>query len=150
MDQIQARLNLEADLERIAGIIEQECWKVELWADGAPGMFATILSDIDKESYVFRIACDGYPEMSPSIRCVDPDTKNQDISRAWPNCEGFRPPPEADLCLNISREALTRTHPDWQRDPRIAWDPSGNPIWRVLASLQDRLNDKTKYHGRHR
>jgi hypothetical protein len=108
-----------------------------------------VTSAVDKERYFFSLVCDDYPDKPPSIKCINPATKEAGDIKAWPNCEGFRPPPTADLCLSISREGLMQIHPEWSKDARCAWITTGNPIWYVLSSLQDRLNDPTKYHGRH-
>lgn len=150
MDPLQSRIGLEADLDRIAGVIQMERWIIELWDEHHAGFFVTMASEIDGESYMLRLECSGYPLQPPSIRCVNPQTKDWNDPKAWPQCDHFRPPPSADLCLNISREGLTREHPAWQNDPRMAWDSTGNPILRVLHAIQDRLNDKGKYHGRNR
>lgn len=148
MDDIQALINLQADLEKIAAVIEAEHWSVAPWPVTGIEFRVTMTSRVDSQSYTLRIVATGYPDEPPSISCVDPDTGNPMDPKAWPNCEGFRPPPTADLCLNISREGLKQLHPDWQNDPQRAWNSAGNPIWYVLQALQDRLNDRAKYHGR--
>ena len=148
MDPVQAKLNLEADLERIAGIISENSWTIEPWPITDITIVVSMASVIDNQKYCLLLACDDYPEKPPSIRCVKPGTRDSSDMKAWPNCEGFRPPPTADLCLSISREGLTQLHPDWSKDARYAWITTGNPIWYVFSSLQDRLNDPTKYHGR--
>lgn len=148
MDPVQARINLQSDLQRIADVIADQGWIIEPWPLASTTIFATVTSVIDKEAYALRLIGDDYPDLPPSIKCVTRDTHNVNDPKAWPNCEGFRPPPTADLCLNISREGLLQLHPDWMKDPRYGWSTTGNPIWRVLQSLQDRLNDPSKYHGR--
>lgn len=150
MDPLQSRLNLAADLERIANVIAECGWIIEPWPITDTTFVVTIISMVDKEKYCLLLACDDYPERPPSIKCVRPGTHDPSDIKAWPNCEGFRPPPNADLCLSVSREGLMQIHPDWSRDARYAWTPTGNPIWYVLSSLQDRLNDPAKYHGRQR
>jgi hypothetical protein len=150
MDPLQSRLNLEADLDRIAAIIAENTWEIEPWPITDVAFTVSITSVIDKEKYCFFLMCDDYPEKPPSIKCVKLGTRDWNDINAWPNCEGFRPPPTADLCLSISREGLFQAHPDWSRDARYAWTTTGNPIWFVLSSLQDRLNDSSKYHGRQR
>lgn len=148
MDNIQALINLQADLEKIAVVIQTEGWRIAPSPLTSVEFYATLTSRVDSQSYMFRIEASGYPDEPPSIRCVNPETKDPMDAKAWPNCEGFRPPPTADLCLNMTREGLKQLHPDWQNDPQRAWDSSGNPIWRVLQALQDRLDDRAKYHGR--
>jgi hypothetical protein len=146
MDPLQAKLNLEADLNRIADIIAENGWEIQPWPITDVTLVISMASVIDKEKYCLLLACDDYPEKPPSIKCVTPGTRNSNETKAWPNCEGFRAP--TDLCLSISREGLMQLHPDWSRDTRYAWTATGNPIWYVLSSLQDRLNDSTKYHSR--
>jgi hypothetical protein len=148
MDPLQAKLNLEADLERIADVIKECAWEIEPRPITGITLVVSMASAVDKERYSFSLVCDDYPDKPPSIKCINPATKDPGDLKAWPNCEGFRPPPNADLCLTISREGLLQIHPDWSRDARYAWTTTGNPIWYVLSSLQDRLNDPAKYHGR--
>jgi hypothetical protein len=150
MDPLQSKLVLQADFDRIADVIAENGWEIEPWPITDATFTVSITSMIDKEKYCFLLGCDDYPEKPPSVRCVKPGTTDWNDIKAWPNCEGFRPPPTADLCLSISREGLLQAHPDWSRDARYAWTTTGNPIWYVLSSLQDRLNDPTKYHGRQR
>jgi hypothetical protein len=146
MDPVQSRIALQADLERLADECDRNGWKIEPWPIVDTTIFVTMASDIDREFYVMRLESSDYPEEPPSISCVNPTTKESRDPRAWPRCEGFRP--TSDLCMNISREGLRQLHPDWNRDHRYRWDSNGNPIWFVLSSLQDRLNDRSKYHGR--
>lgn len=148
IDPVLARISLQADLERIEDIRATEGWVVSPWPLEDTTFFVTMKSIVDAESYMLRVLWDGYPEEPPSVKPVNPETKDQNDVRAWPHCEGFRLPPTADLCLNITREGLTQLHPDWARDPRYRWESTGNPAWRVLSALQDRLNDRSKYHGR--
>lgn len=148
MDPLQAKLNLEADLSRIEDVIKGYGWDVQPWPIANTTFIVSMASVIDRERYCFRLVCDDYPNKPPSIKCVNRETEDPNDLKAWPNCEGFRPPPTADLCLSISREGLMQLHPNWSKDARYAWTTDGNPIWYVLSSLQDRLNDPTKYHGR--
>lgn len=148
IDTVQARIALEADLERISDVIQKDGWVIDPWPLESETFFVAMRSGIDKESYTMRLICNGYPDEPPSIACIDPSTRSPNALRAWPQCEGFRPPPTADLCLNISREGLKQLHPDWAKDARYAWNSSGNPIQMVLDGLQDRLNDRSKYRGR--
>ncbi len=150
VDLVQCLIALRKDLEDIAEIVRENGWAIEPWPLESVTFFVTMASVIDKEPYTIRLVCEGYPDQPPSIKCVNTKTKDPTDPSAWPKCEGFRPPPTADLCMNISREGLQQLHPDWQRDVRYAWDFSGNPIWRVLEALQDRLNDKAKYNGKSR
>lgn len=146
MDPRQAFINLQADLESIKDECDRQRWVITPWPPTSTTIFVTMSSDIDGEAYMIRLRCDDYPEQPPSIHCVNPDSRDQSDPKAWPRCEGFRP--TSDLCLNISKEGLKQLHPGWNNDPRYRWETTGNPIWYVLASLQDRLNNRGKYHGR--
>jgi hypothetical protein len=145
MEALQARLNLEADLEKIRDEIDSFCWIIDPWPLKVPEFDVTMTSRIDRESYTLRIVAPDYPNEAPSIKCVNPDTKHSDDPRAWPKCDGFRLP-NADLCLPISREGF-QTHPEW-RNSEHAWKSSGNPIYFALSTIQDLLNNSSRYHGR--
>ena len=150
MDPVQARINLQADLEKIAKVIATEGWTIGPWPLTSQIFFVTMHSTIDNEPYTMRVGGDDYPDVPPSMKCATRNTHDVNDPKAWPNCDGFRPPPTADLCLSISREGLLQVHPDWMKDRRYRWTTDGNPIWYVLQALQDRLNDPNKYHGRHK
>jgi hypothetical protein len=146
MDPLQSLIALQADVERIAEERARQRWVIGPLPLTSVTFFVTMTSDIDGEAYVIRLACEDYPDQPPSIKCVNKDTKDPGDPKAWPRCDGFRP--TSDLCLSVSREGLKQLHPDWDKDPRYRWESTGNPIWYVLSSLQDRLNDHGKYHGR--
>jgi hypothetical protein len=148
VDPLQAQLNLQADLESIAEQIAERGWAIDPWPLKAkdPRFHVTMKSRVDRESYMMRIVDPTYPNDAPSIKCVDPETKSADDPRAWPKCDGFRPPPTADLCLPISREGFA-AHSEWANSQH-AWQSTGNPIWLVLSTLQDLLNNPARYHGR--
>lgn len=147
IDPVLASISLQADLDRIEDIRTAEGWILSPWPLKDTTFFVTMKSIIDGESYMLRMMWDGYPEEPPSVKPVNPDTKDMNDVRAWPLCDGFRLPPTADLCLNITRDGFA-LHPDWARDPRYRWESTGNPAERVLFALQVRLNDRSKYHGR--
>src|SRR5262245_30307483 len=132
MDPVQARINLQADLEKIADVIAAEGWTIEPWPLTSVTFFVTLTSSVDGDAYTMRLVCDDYRDIAPSIKCVKPDTHDASDPKAWPNCDGFRPPPTADLCLSVSREGLMQTHPDWMKDRRYCWTSDGNPIWYAL------------------
>lgn len=147
VDPVLARISLQADLERFGDVREAEGWGISPWPLTDTSFYVTMKSILDGEAYMVRVLWDGYPEEPPSVKPVNPDTKDSNDMRAWPVCDGFRLPPTADLCLNITREGFA-LHPDWARDSRYRWESSGNPAQRVLFALQDHLNDRSKYHGR--
>jgi hypothetical protein len=144
MADLQALVCLRADLEKLGGnqavaghySVGEAGWIIEPWPLTDTAFFVAMKAR-DGESYTMRLSCDGYPQLPPSIACVDSSTHDQQVRKAWPECEGFRP--TNDLCMNISREGLLSLHPDWQKDPRYMWCADGNPIEAVLWALQDRL-----------
>src|SRR5438552_3248984 len=110
MDSLQAKLNLEADLNRIADVILEYAWKVQPWPITDATFLVSMTSAVDKEEYCLTFVCDDYPDKPPSIKCVNSETGDSSDMKAWPNCDGFRPPPTADLCLSVSREGLLQIH----------------------------------------
>jgi hypothetical protein len=148
MDPLQAQLNLQADLHSIEEEIASRTWIIDPWPLTAnePQFDVRMTSRVDGESYTMRIADATYPNDAPSIKCVSPETKRSDDPKAWPKCEGFRPPGTADLCLPISREGF-EAHKEWANSQH-AWKSTGNPIWFVLSTLQDLLNNPARYHAR--
>lgn len=147
VDPVLARITLQADLNRIEDVRQTEGWIISPWPLTDAAFFVTMKSSIDGESYMLRVLWGGYPEEAPSVKPVNPDTQDPNDVRAWPMCDGFRLPPTADLCLNITQEGFA-LHPEWARDLRYRWESTGNPAQRVLFALQDHLNDRSKYHGR--
>lgn len=146
-DPVLSRISLQADLERIEDVRTAAEWVISPWPLTDTTFFIAMMSVIDNESYLLRVQWKDYPDNAPLVRPVNPETKDPNDVRAWPVCEGFRLPPTGDLCLNITQDGLA-LHPEWARDPRFRWEPSGNPAHRVLSALQVRLNDRSKYHGR--
>jgi hypothetical protein len=144
IDPAQALLYLRADLEAypVPEEMARFAWAIEPWPLTSLLFYITMTSNVDQQSWMMRLACDNYPEWPPSIKCVNPQTKDPNDANAWPKCQGFRP--ASDLCMNISREGLMELHPDWQRTS-YKWPQGGNPIYYVLISLQTRLDDPTKY-----
>jgi hypothetical protein len=150
MDDRQALIFLQGDLAKI--VLEARdgqgftaaAWSIEPWPIQSLTFYVT-MAGRDGERYMLRLIAQDYADCPPSIACVCPKTKQQNVPRVWPQCEGFRPP--TDLCLNISREGLMSLHPAWQTDPRYRWEKSGNPIEVVLWGLHDRLMSE-KYVGR--
>ena len=143
MADLQTELNLAADVQKLRDVAEAEGWEI----DGPHGLtvFVTMTSSIDDNSYCIRFECSGYPDQPFSVKPVDPETKESGVVRAWPACEGFRPP--NDLCMPLCREGYA-LHPEWTKDPRWRWDSTGNPLHRVVDELQARIDDSAKYQGR--
>jgi ubiquitin-protein ligase len=142
VDPSQSLLYLRADLEAIAEEISFYSWKIDPWPIAELVIYVTLTSQVDGRSWTLRLVCTNYPEEPPSVKCVNPHTKDPNDPAAWPQCQGFRP--TTDLCMNISREGLMELHPDWQRSA-YAWNSQGNPIHNVLLSIQVRLDDPSKY-----
>ena len=144
MDRLQAELNLAADVKGLRHQAATNGWEVE-GPDGL-NVYITMRSRLDDESYVMWFHCPGYPDDPFSIKPVDAESKDASVGHAWPSCNGFRPP--NDICMPLCAEGYA-LHPEWRTDPRWRWNASGNPVLRVAEELQARLDDATKYNGRH-
>jgi hypothetical protein len=142
VDPAQSLLCLRADLEAIQDEIKYFGWRIQPWPVDDLTVFVTMTSAVDLRAWTLRLVCQNYPDEPPSIKCVNPQTKDPSDSCAWPQCEGFRP--TSDLCMNISREGLMQLHPGWQQSG-YRWITDGNPIHCVLLSIQFRLDDPSKY-----
>ena len=144
MSVVQAGLNLAADLVDVRAVASDSGWTV----DGPDGLVVrvTMRSRVDAQSYCLRLVASGYPDDPPSIACIDPGSGSVHVQAAWPQCQGFRPGNQ-DLCMPLSAEGFV-AHPEWRNDREKNWNPSGNPLLRVLDELQLLLNDPTKYMGR--
>jgi hypothetical protein len=142
MDRDQAILNVASDVEQLRVRAKETGWSIEGPDDLE--VFVTIGAN-DGERYCIRFECTEYPDAAFSVLPVDPATKSPSVIKAWPNCDGFRPP--NDLCMPLSREGYA-LHPEWRSDPLWRWNPTGNPLLRVVEELEARLNDPTKYRGR--
>lgn len=147
MSELQAELNLAKDLEEVRVVAVQAGWEIN--APSSLTVEISMRSSIDRERYWLRFRSLGYPDQPPSIVCVDKSSGNHQVRSAWPQCAGFRADPYWDLCLPLSVEGFN-THSEWRNDAQKRWNPSGNPMLRVLDEIQLLLNDPTKYSGRFR
>jgi hypothetical protein len=145
LSQVQAELNLAKDLEQVRAVAAGAGWEVN--SPDKLTVEISICSSIDGERYWLRFRCTGYPDQPPSIACFDKESGSQQVRNAWPKCQGFRADGPWDLCLPLSAEGFN-AHPAWRDDPKMRWNPNGNPLFRVIDELQLLLNDPNKYSGR--
>jgi hypothetical protein len=143
MSESEALLALAADVEETRTGAAERGWAVQTH-DGLV-VVLDLTSAVDKEVYRLQLACLGYPDRAPSITLVDPATGRSNVVRAWPACDGFRPP--TDICMPLSAEGFV-VHPEWMNDPALRWSSSGNPLLRVLEEIQAHLDNPARYHGR--
>ncbi len=145
MDQQLAALNLQLDLEQI----RQEVLPAELdrWAIALVGPVCLDVSlspgRDPVERYQARLTWPDYPDRPPSVRFVEPATGRLDLSRAWPDFPGVRPPQDISAPWTSDGHAA---HPEWHADSRYRWSSHGNPLLRILRTLQEQLDDE--YLGR--
>ena len=140
-----SKLNLKDDFEEVLSISDCSRWKLELPSDLE--VLATMHSvKVPSELFQARLLWTKYPDLPPSLRFRDPSTGRLDLLQAWPIIRGFRPQ-SLDACVNYCAEGFV-LHPEWVQDPRFRWDPSNNPLLRVLRTLQEELDEQ--YQGRFR
>lgn len=144
MDQQLSSLNLDDDLKGLDALEPDEAGRWEIQRVGPVELHVTLtpVSDPD-ERYLVRLSWSDYPDHPPSVRFVDPATGRLDAARAWPMITGARPP--GDMCVPWSSEGQ-RLHTEWGADPNFRWDGRGNPLLRILRTLQDLLDHE--YSGR--
>lgn len=145
MDEQLAALNLAQDLEQIcrdAPRTEQARWTIE-WV--SPVCLDVSLSpDGDPaERYQARLTWPDYPNRPPSVRFVDPATGSLNIPEAWPHFPGVRPP--QDVCAPWTSDGHA-AHPEWHADSVYRSSSHGNPLLRILRTLQEQLD--ANYLGR--
>jgi hypothetical protein len=134
-------LNLDDDYAEVLTTADVARWELtrsgplEIWASMAP-------ESTPGERYQARLLWSRYPETAPSLKFRDPETGRLELPTAWPQVRGFRPT-SFDACVNWCAEGLA-LHPEWTSDPAYRWDPRGNPLLRVVRTLQDELDH---YYG---
>src|SRR5437016_4724197 len=132
-----SKLNLKDDFEEASDVPDARRWQLEMTGDLE--VAATIHSaKAPSELFQARLGWPKYPDLPPSLKFRDPATKRLDLPQAWPNVRGFRPQ-SLDACVNYCSEGFA-LHPEWQGDPKVRWDPSHNPLLRVLRTLQEELD----------
>ncbi len=138
-------LNLKDDYEAVLQLPDAERWALDLL--GSLEVLSTMApTPAAHELFQARWLWGKYPDEAPSLKFRDPDTGRLDVASAWPVVRGFRPQ-SLDACVNWCSEGFA-LHPEWRRDPRMAWDSHGNPLLRVLRTLQDELD--TQFQRRFR
>ncbi len=138
-----SKLNLKDDFEEAQGVPDASRWKLEM--PGDLEVVATMHSaKAPNEFFQARLAWTKYPDQAPSLKFRDPATGRLDLPQAWPIVRGFRPQ-SLDACVNWCLEGFN-LHPQWQQDPRFRWDPSNNPLLRVLRTLQEELDEQYQGH----
>lgn len=145
MDNKQALLNLQADMERHMEEWSTLGWQITPWPLTSP-TFVVYLPALDGERYAFRVTADNYPLAAPHVIPIDPETGRSDVRTAWPRCDGFRFE-ASDLCLPYTRTGYS-LHPDWVRHSLWKWDERESTVRVTLESLFNRLNDSNRYQGR--
>ena len=136
-------LNLRGDFEEAAGVSDAARWKLEM-PDPLEVLVTLSSGTAPKEMFQARLLWTKYPDDSPSLKFRDPGTGRLDLPQAWPIIRGFRPG-SLDACVNWCIEGFN-LHPEWRTDPRYRWNPTGNPLLRVLRQLQEEFDDY--YQGR--
>ena len=91
------------------------------------------------EKFQARLLWATYPEDPPSLKFRDPASGRLDLPTAWPVVRGFRPT-SLDACVNWCLEGFT-LHPEWKTDPDKKWNPAGNPLLRVIRTLQSEMDE---------
>ena len=140
-----SKLNLNDDFGETLEVSDASRWQLEMTGD----LEVVVILHSDKaptDVFQCRLLWTKYPDLPPSLKFRDPTTGRLDIPQAWPIVRGFRPQ-SLDACVNYCAEGFS-LHPEWQNDPRFRWDPNGNPLLRVLRTLQDELD--LHYQGRFR
>lgn len=136
-------LNLRGDFEEAAGVSDAARWKLEM-----PGPLEVLVTlsprTAPDEMFQARLLWTKYPDDPPSLKFRDPSTGRLDLPQAWPIIRGFRPG-SLDACVNWCIEGFN-LHQEWRTDPRYRWNPTGNPLLRVLRQLQEEFDDY--YQGR--
>lgn len=136
-------LNLADDFEEVLSVSDLSRWTLEM--PGGLEVFATMHSvKALGDFFQARLFWSRYPDLPPSLKFRDPSTGRLDLPQSWPIIRGFRPR-SLDACVNYCSEGFA-LHPEWAKDPRYRWDPSNNPLLRVLRILQDEFDEQ--FQGR--
>lgn len=132
-----SKFNLRDDFGEVAASADAHRWKLEMPQD-LEVLVSMSSATSPSEEFQARLRWDKYPDDAPSLKFLDPATGRLDLPQAWPVVRGFRPQ-SLDACVNWCREGLG-IHPEWKADARFRWNPSGNPLLRVLRQLQEELD----------
>lgn len=136
MDEL-AKLNLGDDLAEATSTEDASRWELRT---GEAGEVRALMfpSSAEAERFDARLLWSDYPGDLPSLKFRNLQTDSLTDPRAWPVVRGFRPA-TLDSCVNWTKEGMA-LHAEWRTDPRYRWDPSGNPLLRVLRTLQYELD----------
>jgi hypothetical protein len=133
-----SELNLNDDFQQVLNTEDAGRWELEkpapleVWCSMSS-------SRLPAEMFQVRLLWQSYPGHAPSLKFRDSASGRLDLPQAWPVLPGFRPT-SLDACVNWCAEGL-KLHPEWQKDPRYAWDSNGNVLLRVLRTLQEELDE---------
>lgn len=96
------------------------------------------------EVYLARLRWAEYPGRLPaSVVFLHPATRAAGTRSSWPTIAGVRPP--NDICACWTAEGFV-AHPEWLRDPNMAWDAGENALLTQLRYLQHEMD--FTYQGR--
>jgi hypothetical protein len=138
-----SKLNLRDDFAEAADAPDVQRWRLELCGD-LEVRVGLSPEGACQEHFQARLLWNKYPDEPPSLKFRDPVTGSIHSPRAWPLARGFRPQ-TLDACVNWCLEGFG-LHPEWKNDPRLKWNPSGNPLLWVIRQLQEELDQH--YQGR--
>src|SRR5690348_14668555 len=106
----------------------------------------------DGERFRILFLCDGYRARAPDPVFVDSEGSKMN-KNAWPRGDSsfdqyVKPPPNAFICMPLSRAGLER-HAEWRNDPKAdPWDPKKHSLLDQINFIH-RLLHSTQYQGRH-
>jgi len=100
----------------------------------------------DRELYILRCVCDGYPTEAPSVKFVSQDGDEKVLS-AWPAGDDVfyqvvKLPPACFLCTDLTKEGFGH-HSDWRGRPN-AWSGATHTLMDIFNYVQ-RLLDSEHY-----
>jgi hypothetical protein len=108
-------------------------WRVERDKDNIDVVRLTLPAR-DRELYILRCVCDGYPKEAPSVKFVSQDGDEKVLS-AWPAGDAefgqvVKPPPHCFLCTDLTREGFAH-HSEW-RGRADAWNGATSTLMDVF------------------
>ena len=132
-----SELNFEQDLREILAVQDPHRWKIQNLG-GLQVLVTTSSEKAPGEVFIARLSWERYPDEPPSLKFQDAVTGSLKTPTAWPELRGFRPG-SLDACVNWTKEGFA-LHPEWRNDPDKKWNPVGNPLLRVIKTLQNELD----------
>jgi len=140
---VESRLALDEDEAAVVDFLARHGGAVTTdTADRAIRWLSLHPRSAPTETYFVRLRWTSYPHAAPSVTFATAVDGQIGIGSAWPQIPGYRAP--SDICMPFTAEGLA-LHPEWGSGPD-AWTPSPNPYLRVVAQLQDDLDNR--YAGR--